>query len=264
MRKIEQHRQKHFDNDNNMEAFARRTFGLDAATLDAHMVVMSQIADGQLSNQGRQWLHAKAKESGFDSATAEKMIRHVLAQPTSQARATAYINGAGQGRVNPALVQEAMDLHRQYQTSEASVTTENRLQKRDEHLRNAGLTYEFEDEPRFEESRQQANGVRKSLEAAMVSSGLVAPKPRSIHEAQHRAQSYANQVADRLEKRMHEDKTPTLRDSIEDSYLTADAFAKKVDVGLAGEGQTPTQVMENTDRARSFGESFSDTAMDDF
>jgi hypothetical protein len=208
---------------------------------------MNEIAAGSLSSGSRKWLHSQAQTMGIDAKTADGMINRVMAMPNPVERQRAYVQNAG-GDAPEGLIREAMALARDYGTVEASSGIEDRLAQRDKHT-NAGIP----DQPRFAEDRAQAGSVRASIEASLVSSGLVAPKAQSLQEAQSRAMAYSNAVADRLESRMRTEEPASLRDTIEDSYLAADALGAKADAGL-GE-QTISDVAERADAAASYGRS---------
>lgn len=238
-----------------MEAHTRGRFGMDAKTLEGHLQLMSQIAAGRVTKQARQWLYDRAKESGVPRQRVDAELNAVLALPTPADRQARYVAASGGDQ---SMVAHAMELAKRYDLNRASIAVEDRLAQSDrsrEQWRSS--SYGFEDRPEFEHDRHEAqHGVRASLEKAMVSSGLAAPKPRTLEEAQSRAQGYALSVADRLERRLHSGEPGTLRDAVEDAYLASDAMAAKADAGLSDD--TTGSVMEQTNVQRSYSESLTE------
>jgi hypothetical protein len=146
-----------------------------------------------------------------------------------------------------------MSLHRNWQRESAATMIEDRREQADK-ARQEGQ-FRFEDTPALNDARSQADGVRKAIEAGLVSSGQQAPPPRSLQEAQARAQARADGVADRLERRNQSDAPESLRDTIATAFETESAIQQKVDVGLLPEGTSSTSLNADYGRMSMLGQS---------
>lgn len=233
-----------------LDQMAQRRYGMPAKMLEGHLQLLGQVAGGRVTPQAKRWLIERARESGVPAERVESELRTILALPTPQERQARYV-AAADG--DPTLVQQAVELAASYQTNRAVDTVERRLTRNDQRQKQ-WQSFGFEDREEFKASREEAaDGTRGAIKRAMVSSGLMAPKARTLQEAQLRAQSFANAVANRLEARTREDKEPSLRETVEDAYLTDQALAAKRDAGITTD--TIGSVAEATDAARSFVES---------
>lgn len=239
-----------YDQPGQIERYAQTKFGMDAATLDRNLAIMGEVSRGSLSGASRQWLLAQAQRTGVPQQVANKMIQDVLSLPSPEARARAFVAARGA----PAhVVAQAMELHKDYAVQEIATPLEEKLSARDAVDAKAGTQFLFEDSTRLKEARQTSGDVRKSIEAAMVSSGMVAPPARSLADHQARAMAYAHRVADRLESRKS-DEPLSLRDAVEDAYLAQDALGAKDDAGISGPA-TLADVGEMHERQNSYGAS---------
>lgn len=231
-----------YDQPGNMENWARSKFGLPANVLERHLRIMNDLRTpgGSISSANRNWLLKQAKEAGQDVNEAARTIDRVSRISDPEARARAYVIASG--APHESLVNEAIELSKAYSTTWASTLAEDRLSKRDEVAK--ASSYNFEDTPELKRSRQEADAVRRSIEATLKDKGLIERDPQTLEEAQQRAVSYAHSAANKLEATSS---SAPLRDQIEAAWHVDQAFQRLSDTGV--NENSIVDVMEKSDEA---------------
>jgi hypothetical protein len=233
---------KHWDQPENLDHYAKSTFGLHPDALERHLQIMSDLRTqgGGLSRADKVWLLKQAQQAGRDLKGAAQQIARVQRIADPEARARAYV--VASGAPSQELVDHALEMSRAYSTTWGSTLAEERLQQRDAIAAKSGSQFRFNDTPEMKQARHESTAVRRTIEAALHEKGL-APRPaQSLDEEQARAREYAAKAADRLES------TPpsaSLRDHIEGAWHADQAFQRLNDTGASRDSMG--SVMERTD-----------------
>lgn len=251
MKSFEKFKSQQNNRPGEVEQWSRGTFGLPPAVLERHLQIMTDLRTqgGSISNADKVWLLKQAKEAGRDVDEARRDIERVSKILNPEDRARAYVIASG--APDEGLVNQAVDLAKTYSTVWASTLAEDRLTERDEKAKSS--QFHFEDSKHLKRSREESDSVRRSIEAALQSKGLIQREAQSLEEVQHRAVSYANAAANRLEATKD---TSPLRDQIEAAWHVDKAFQRLDDAGV--NDLSISQVMERTDE-----KSFASRALDE-
>lgn len=251
MRSVEKFKSQQYSRPGEMEQWSKGTFGLPPAVLERHLQIMTDLRTqgGTISSADKAWLLKQAKEAGRDVDEARRDIERVSKILNPEDRARAYV--VASGAPNEGLVNQAVDLAKTYSTVWASTMAEDRLTERDQKAKSS--QFHFEDNQHLKRSREESDSVRRSIEAALQNKGIIQREAQSLEEEQHRAVSYANAAADRLEATKD---TAPLRDQIEAAWHVDQAFQRLNDAGV--DDLSMGEVMERTDE-----QSFASRALDE-
>jgi hypothetical protein len=242
-----------------LDAAAAALTGLDAGRLRRHLEIASRLLTNDRAvlreRATREFLQAEAARSGMPREAVEAALREVLAAPSGEAAARRYAAGVAG---NPVAGEAGLSLTRNWLREDVSQTLNTRRS-------DADLAYHREapalgDRPAFRHDRDEAANVRVAIERAMVSSGVAAPPARTLGQLQARAQGFAEGVASRLEAREAQraaGQEPSLRELVEDSYMTDRALAAKADAGLPGP-TTMAEVREGSDQMQAQAQTLRD------
>lgn len=239
-----------------LDPASRQLTGLSAADLTRHLRIASALLQGDRSllrnGANRQWLHAQADRAGIDRTRVDAVIKQALAATDGEQAAAIYARAVGG---NAQAAQTGLSLAKHYFRADITDTTEQRLRQADKAREHD--QFRFADTPELKAAREDQGAVRRAIEAAAISSGAVAPPPRTFREVQLRAQAYGDAVADVVEATEAQraaGRAPSLRDEVMLAVDMQDALAAKHNAGLSSEARIG-DVIERTDLETSWATS---------
>jgi hypothetical protein len=241
-----------------LDAHSRATMGMPFKRLNGHLEVASRLLQNDSSvlrnSKVRAWLYRQAEASGRTREEVDGVIAQVLAAPSPEAMVARYATALSG---DPTAAQRGLGLVRSYTQETVSDAVNTRLNRQTEQLRKSNQTFELPDDGRMKAAREESGSLRRALETAATSSGIIADRPQSLQAHQLRAQAYAHRAADKLEdnaRRREAGQAVSLRDDVEASFMTAKALHAKNEVGLSRDSSI-SDITERADAANSVAES---------
>ena len=245
-----------------VDTFAREAAGMSAKMLEGHLRIASSILRNDMSPlrnaRVRQWLYAQAEASGKSRQEVDGVIRRVLDAPSPEAAVRSYAQALSP---DPTAAEQGLELARHYHREHISEQVGNRLHRGDQQAERSGTVFKLPDSERLAQEREQVGSLRRAIETSLVTSGVAAPRPRTLADFQARAQSYANAAADKLESlesRRAQGQQPSLREDIEGAWMADRALRAKDDAGIESGGASIGEVVERADAQMSVGASIAE------